>query len=285
MKVILTCLHSSPYFRTWWNYMHIYILYAVYIYIYISVCIYLFCRRERHADPPKKSGRIFLLYQKMCNVLKRIQKPFSNFFVWLDFHSKSLGLSQWCIEENFRDHRRCSYYYYINFINYNILILFLQKMSVGQGCFVVSNNTGENSRARRSTIGNLCSLSTWKPVLCSEQTMWLAETDHVLCLSQSHGLLTTEYKFLFTMSKHLIGTLCSLPTCRCSAMLFKSMACYDSSNGLRQTIKKIVPCKINFKYIANKIFITNEYFIPKAIYLCRHFLECKIRRRSIFYFF
>ena len=34
--------------------------------------------------------------------------------------------------------------------------------------------------------------------------MRLAETDHVICFSQSHGLFTTKYKFWFTMSKHLI---------------------------------------------------------------------------------
>ena len=42
---------------------------------------------------------------------------------------------------------------------------------------------------------------------CSKQTMRLAETDHVICFSQSHGLFTTKYKFSFTMSKHLIAQL------------------------------------------------------------------------------
>ena len=46
--------------------------------------------------------------------------------------------------------------------------------------------------------------SRQKLVLCSKQTMRLAETDHMICFSQSHGLLTTKYKFLFTMSKHLM---------------------------------------------------------------------------------
>ena len=43
-----------------------------------------------------------------------------------------------------------------------------------------------------------------KLVPCSKQTMRMAETDHVLCFSQSHGMLTAKYKFWFTMSKHLI---------------------------------------------------------------------------------
>ena len=43
-----------------------------------------------------------------------------------------------------------------------------------------------------------------KHVLCYKQTIQLAETDHVICLSQSHGLFTTKYKFWFTMLKHFI---------------------------------------------------------------------------------
>ena len=51
-----------------------------------------------------------------------------------------------------------------------------------------------------------------KLVLCSKQTMRFAETDHVICFCQSHGLLTRNYKFSFSMSKHLIllPTLCSV---------------------------------------------------------------------------
>ena len=36
-----------------------------------------------------------------------------------------------------------------------------------------------------------------KLVLCSKQTMRLAETDYMICFRQSHGLFTTEYKFWF----------------------------------------------------------------------------------------
>ena len=35
--------------------------------------------------------------------------------------------------------------------------------------------------------------------------MQLAEIDHEICFSQSYGLLTTKYKFWFTVSKHLIN--------------------------------------------------------------------------------
>ena len=41
-------------------------------------------------------------------------------------------------------------------------------------------------------------------VLCSKQTIRLAETDRVICFSQSHGLFTTKCKFSFTMSNHLM---------------------------------------------------------------------------------
>ena len=42
-----------------------------------------------------------------------------------------------------------------------------------------------------------------KLVLCSKQAMRLAETGHVICFSQSHGLFTTKYKFWFIMLKTL----------------------------------------------------------------------------------
>ena len=43
-----------------------------------------------------------------------------------------------------------------------------------------------------------------KLVLRSKQIVRLAETDHMICFSQLHGLFTTKYKFSFTMSKLLI---------------------------------------------------------------------------------
>ena len=44
-----------------------------------------------------------------------------------------------------------------------------------------------------------------KLVFCSKQTLRLAETNHVICFSQPHGLFTTKYKFWFSMLKHLIA--------------------------------------------------------------------------------